>query len=57
MKNLGKLLIAAGIILFLIAVIVRVGRIPVIVSGKSIKASSMLIVANTAFLLALLTRK
>ena len=57
MKNLGKLLIVVGVVVILAAIIVRVGRIPVIVSGKSIKASSMLIVANTAFLLALLIKK
>jgi hypothetical protein len=57
MKNLNKLLIVVGIILILAAIVVRVGMIPIIVSGRSIKPSSMLIVANTAFLLALLTKK
>jgi hypothetical protein len=57
MKNLNKLLIVVGIILILAAIVVRVGMIPIIVSGSMIKPSSMLIVANTAFLLALLTRK
>ena len=57
MNNLTKLLIAVGIILILSAVVLRVTMIPIIVSGMKIKPSSMLIVANTAFLLALLTRK
>jgi hypothetical protein len=57
MKGLVKLFVLVGILLIVLACIMRLTWLPIVISGKPIKASSLLILANTSFLFALLSRK
>jgi hypothetical protein len=57
MTKLSKLLVVVGCLLILLAVALRVTLVPVMVGAKTIKHSSVLILANTALLLALVLKK
>lgn len=57
MKNLSKWLVVIGCALLLLAVVSRLTWIPIIVSGKAIKYISLIVLANTCFLLAVLSKK
>lgn len=54
---MSRALVIIGLVLILLAVILRVTSIPLMISARAIKPSSFLILANTAFLLALITKK
>ena len=57
MTNMSKIFIILGCILILVAVILRTTMCPIIITARPIKPSSFIILANTAFLLAILFRK
>lgn len=57
MKGLAKLFVLVGILLIVLACVMRLAWLPIVIAGKPIKASSILILANTSFLFALLSRK
>lgn len=57
MKGLSGVLVLLGFVFLIVAVFVRVAWVPLVISGQPIKASSLLILANTSFILALLFKK
>jgi hypothetical protein len=57
MKKIFVFFVIVGFLLILAALILRISQIPIIISAKALKASSLLILANTSFILALLFKK
>ncbi|MCD6080245.1 MAG: hypothetical protein J7J54_02190 [Candidatus Omnitrophica bacterium] len=57
MKGLSGILVLLGFVILIVAVVVRVAWFPIVISGQPIKASSLLILANMAFILSLVFKK
>ena len=57
MTNMSKVFIALGCLLILAAVVLRLTWFPIVVTTRPIQSISLVILANTAFLLALLFKK
>jgi hypothetical protein len=57
MKGLSGIMVLLGFVFLIVAVFVRVAWFPLVISGQPIRASSLLILANTSFILALLFKK
>ena len=57
MTKISKLFIVIGCLLILAAVVLRITWFPIIVATRPIRSISLVILANTAFLLALLFKK
>jgi len=57
MKGLSGILVLLGFVILIVAVVVRVAWFPIGISGQPIKASSLLILANMAFILSLVFKK
>lgn len=57
MKGLSVILVLLGFVFLIAAIVVRVTWLPIVISGHPIKASSLLILANTAFILSLVFKK
>ncbi len=57
MTGLSKLLLVVGILSILGGIALRITMIPLVISGFPIKPSTLLIGANTCFLLAILFKK
>jgi len=57
MKNLSNFFIVLGCLLILVALILRLTGFSFMVTMKAIKPSSLLILANTSFILAILFKK
>jgi len=57
MKNLSKLFVVVGFALLLVALVLRVTPLSITVGGRAIRLITYLILANTSFLLAILSKK
>jgi len=57
MINLTRLFITVGCLLLLLAVVLRITWIPIIVSARPINLLSLVILANTCFILACVFKK
>ncbi len=57
MKGLSGILVLLGFVFLIVAIVVRVAWFPIVITGQPIKASSLLILANTAFILSLVFKK
>ena len=57
MTNLTKMFVAIGCLLLLVAVVLRFAIYPIIIATRPIKPSSLLILANTAFILGVFFKK
>ena len=57
MGNVIKLFTVIGCLLLLAAVVLRITWFQIVIAGKPIQAISLVILANTSFLLALLFKK
>ncbi|MCM8758143.1 MAG: hypothetical protein NC900_05355 [Candidatus Omnitrophica bacterium] len=57
MNTLSKILVILGFFLIIWALVLRVGLIPFLISTKPIKPSSLLILANSCFILAVFFKK
>jgi hypothetical protein len=57
MTKVSKLFTIIGCLLILAAVVLRIALVPIIISERPIQTISLLILANTAFLIALLFKK
>jgi hypothetical protein len=57
MTNLTKLFLTVGCVLLLVAMVLRITWFPIIVSARPIHYASLLILANTSFILACLFKK
>ena len=53
----SKILVIIGLLLLLVALAVRINLFPIMIASDTVKGSSLIILANTAFILALLTKK
>jgi hypothetical protein len=57
MKDKSKVFLILGCFLLIIAAALRITQFPIIISTTALKASSLLHLANTAFILAVLFKK
>jgi hypothetical protein len=57
MKDMPSFFTALGIVLILLGIMLRLTNFPVIVGQVPVQSISMIILANTAFLLAILLKK
>jgi hypothetical protein len=57
MKDKTKFFLILGCLLLVVAAVLRITQFPVIVSTTALKPSSLLQLANTAFILAVLFKK
>jgi len=57
MTNATKLFIVIGCLFLLLAVFLRLTWFPIVIAASPLKSGSFLILANTAFLVALLCKK
>ncbi len=57
MKNLSKLFVVVGLALLLVALVLRLTPLSITVVGRPIRLITYLILANTSFLLAILSKK
>lgn len=57
MTKLSRLFLVIGCLLVLLAVILRISSIPVIIVARPIRLVSLLVLANTSLLLAILFKK
>jgi hypothetical protein len=57
MTNLSKLLVVLGCLLLFAGIVVRITWLPIMVTGSPIQSISLVILANTSFILACLFKK
>lgn len=57
MNPVTKFFLGLGCLLLLLAIVMRLAWIPIVITGKPVQAVSVLILANTSFILAILFRK
>lgn len=57
MANTTKLFIVIGCLLILIALVLKIAGLPLVIAARPIRPISLVILANTSFLLALLSKK
>jgi len=57
MKDMPSFFTALGIVLILFGIVLRLTNFPVMVGQVPVQSISMIILANTAFLLAILLKK
>ncbi|MBL7081780.1 MAG: hypothetical protein ISS44_04365 [Candidatus Omnitrophica bacterium] len=57
MTNTSKLFIAIGCLLILAGIALRVSLLPIVITGRTIRPISLVILANTSFLLAILFKR
>ncbi len=57
MTKVSKLFVLAGVILILLAITLKIAGTHLLLGSKSIKLISLLVMANTSFILAILFKK
>lgn len=57
MVNVPKMLTILGFLLILFAILLKLGNVPLAVGTMSAKLVSLLVIANTSFILAILFKK
>jgi len=57
MVNVSKMLTVLGFLLILFAILLKLGNVPFAIGTMSIRLVSLLVVANTSFILAILSKK
>jgi len=57
MVNVSKMFAVLGFLLILFAILLKLGNVPLAVGTMSVRLVSLLVVANTSFILAILLKK
>ena len=57
MVNASKMFAVLGFLLILLAILLKLGNAPLVVGMMSVRLISLLVVANTSFILAILFKK